>query len=74
MTYADYGWLAVLGVVLVVEVRAPRGQLLSEGAARYKAAQPIAWTSTVTLVAGHLLGVIPKRADPIHQLARVFGR
>jgi hypothetical protein len=40
LQYDDYGWLAVLGTVLVVECYAPPRKMLSHGAARYRRARP----------------------------------
>lgn len=65
---SDYGWLAVLGVVAVVEiVGAERQQMLSHATVRYNAAHPIVTTSVVLTTAAHLLGWIPAEVDPYHQ-------
>ncbi|AER47591.1 hypothetical protein DS6A_37 [Mycobacterium phage DS6A] len=70
MRYEDWGWLAVLGVVVAVEAKAPPGQMLSHGAARYKAAQPVLTYAVVLYLAGHLLGRWPARLDPLSAVDR----
>lgn len=74
LQYDDYGWLAVLGVVVTVEVFAPPGKMLSHGAARYKAAQPVLTTAVIGYLAGHLLGLVPPYVDPLSRVAKAIGR
>ena len=65
---SDYGWLAVLGVVAVVEVvGAERKQMLSHATIRYNTAHPIITTGVVLTTAWHLLGWLPESVDPFHQ-------
>jgi hypothetical protein len=63
---ADYGWLAVAAVVVAAEVTAGPGEMLSHGAARYKAAHPVLTTSVVVVTAAHLLEWLPQNVDPYH--------
>jgi hypothetical protein len=74
LQYGDKGWLAVLGVVVAVEAKAPRGQLLSEAAARYKRRSPVITALVIGGLALHLYGLLPKSIDPLHRLAAAFGR
>lgn len=74
LQYDDYGWLAVLGTVFVVEYYAPPGKMLSHGAARYRAARPAATTFAVWYLSGHLLGYWPERLDGLSRLAKALGR
>lgn len=72
---ADYGWLAVAAVVVVVEVAgAEREQMLSHATSRYKAKHPVLTTAVVLTTAAHLLGAIPARVDPFHQGFRLIRR
>lgn len=65
---SDYGWLAVLGVVVAVELAgADREQMLSHATLRYQTAHPILTTSIVLTTAAHLLGWLPMAADPYHR-------
>lgn len=65
---SDYGWLAVLGVIVVVEVAgAQREQMLSHATVRYYAAHPVLTTGVVLTTAAHLLGWLPVGVDPYHQ-------
>lgn len=74
LQYADKGWLTVLGVVVAVEVAAPPGQLLSQGAARYKQYRPVTTALVIGGLAAHLYGIIPKRYDPLSRFATWAGR
>lgn len=74
LQYDDYGWLAVGAVVVAVEAFAPRGKMLSHGAARYKAARPVLTTAVIGYLAGHLLGLIPARLDGLSRFAKALGR
>jgi hypothetical protein len=74
---SDYGWLAVLGVVVVAEVTGGSDQMLSHGAARYKAAHPVLTTTIVLTTAFHLLEWLDDEVDPFHrtyELVRRFRR
>lgn len=65
---SDYGWLAVLGVVVAVELAgASREQMLSHATGRYNAAHPVITTGVVLTTAAHLLGWLPVGVDPYHQ-------
>lgn len=65
---ADYGWLAVLGVVVAVEVAGSRReQMLSHASVRYQAAHPVVTTGVVLTTAAHLLGWLPADVDPFHR-------
>ncbi|SBS73758.1 Gp37 (modular protein) [uncultured Mycobacterium sp.] len=65
---SDYGWLAVLGVVVVVELAgAQREQMLSHATVRYKATHPVLTTGVVLTTAAHLLGWLDPEIDPYHR-------
>uniref|UniRef100_A0AAU8GNV2 Uncharacterized protein n=1 Tax=Mycobacterium phage Pharb TaxID=3136626 RepID=A0AAU8GNV2_9VIRU len=74
MRAADTAWLALGAGVIAYEVKAPRGELLSEGVDRYLSRRP--WTTRV-VVAGlalHLLNLLPEGLDPPNRLAKRCGR
>lgn len=63
---ADRAWLALAGGVVVYELAAVEGELLSEAADRYMLAHPW-WTRVVAFsVAVHLCNMVPDRCDPLH--------
>ncbi|WNM74123.1 membrane protein [Mycobacterium Phage Nergal] len=75
LRYSDKGWLAVGALVVVIEVCAPRGELLSEGVDRYRRRWPIVTPAFILYLAvGHLLRVLPRRTDPLSLLASAAGR
>ncbi|AEK09848.1 hypothetical protein FGG30_gp036 [Mycobacterium phage Pixie] len=75
LRYSDKGWLAILGLVVAIEVCAPHGELLSEGVDRYRRRWPIGTPAFILYLAvGHLLRVLPRRVDPLTQVADAFGR
>ncbi|AYR03260.1 hypothetical protein SEA_OCTOBIEN14_125 [Gordonia phage Octobien14] len=72
---AKRGWMALALSVLVYEVAAPEGELLSEGVDRAllsnrKSVRAAAWAG-ITVTALHLLNVLPVWCDPYALLARV---
>lgn len=71
---ADYGWLAVAAVVVVAEVTAGPDEMLSHGAARYKAAHPVLTTAVVLTTAAHLLEWLPDGVDPYHRAFRALSK
>jgi hypothetical protein len=64
---AKRGWLAVAALVTAYELAAPDGELLSEGYDRGLEKHKMALWAATLVTAGHLLNVIPMRADPYHQ-------
>lgn len=71
---ADRAWIAIAAAVLVYEALAPRGELLSQGVARYRAQRPVVTHAVIVYLAAHLAGVWPQRFDPLHRSAAAFGR
>lgn len=74
MRPADRAWVALAVGVAVYEALAPRGELLSQGAARYRERRPVVTHGVIVYVAAHLAGVWPRRVDPLHRLASALGR
>ena len=76
MKPADRAWVTIGAGVLAYEVVAGlrRWELLSEAADRYRRRRPLLTHLTVLYLSGHLLRRWPRRADPLHQLARRIGR
>lgn len=76
MKPADWAWTAVAAGVLAYELTAGHRrdwELLSEACDRYRNRHPIVTTGVVVYLAAHLTRAIPRRIDPLHQLAR-WGR
>jgi hypothetical protein len=71
---ADRAWIALAAAVIAYEAFAPRGELLSEGVARWRAARPAVTHAGIVYLAAHLAGVVPRRVDPLHRLATALGR
>lgn len=65
---ANRAW-GVIGIgVLLYEIVANDGELLSEGADRALEAHPILTRLGVVVVALHLINALPARFDPVHRL------
>jgi hypothetical protein len=69
MKHGDAAWAAIGLAVLVYELSAPPGQLLSEAVDKYRDRHPILTNSLILFLAGHLLRIWPRHIDPLHQLA-----
>ena len=69
MKHGDAAWAAIGLAVLVYELSAPPGQLLSEAVDKYRDRHPILTNSLILFLAGHLLRIWPRPIDPLHQLA-----
>lgn len=69
MRAGDWGWVRVWTEILVHEVSAPPGELLSEATDRYRARRPWLTDLVIVYVALHLLRRWPKRIDPLTRLA-----
>ena len=74
MRHGDRGWVIVAAVVVAVEVTAGEGELLSEAVDRYLTGRPWLTRSVVTVLALHLINLLPPRVDPIHQLVYLISR
>ena len=73
MGYGKKAWAGLGIYVLIVEVCAPNGELLSEQMDRWRAQQPTKAIATVWVVitAAHLLRKIDRRFDPYSWLAQL---
>ena len=69
MKHGDAAWAALGLAVLVYELSAPPGQLLSEAVDKYRDRHPILTNTVIVFLAGHLLRVWPRPIDPLHQIA-----
>lgn len=74
MRSGDYAWLAMAAAILVYEVAAPRGELLTQAADRYRARRPVATYLVIAYIAGHLTRIWPQRLDPLTRLSSWAGR
>lgn len=64
MRPADQAWIALAAGVLVYELAAHDGELLSEAADRYLARHPVLTIGVVAATALHLLNITPRWCDP----------
>lgn len=60
-------WGALALGILVYELAAPRGELMSEGADKALESHPLLTYATIGTVACHLANILPEWIDPIHQ-------
>jgi hypothetical protein len=69
MKHGDSAWATIGLGVLVYELYAPPGQLLSERVDCYRMRYPILTNAVILYLALHLLRVWPQPVDPLHQIA-----
>lgn len=67
-------WACVAAGVLVYELAAPKGQLLSEVCDRARAKRPVQTHFAIAYIALHLMRRWPRRLDPLYILATRTGR
>ena len=73
MKHADIAWLVLAVLILVYEVAAPPGELLSEGWDRYLVRFPVSSRIVPVVLTLHVLNLLPKQFDPLYRIARVVG-
>lgn len=71
---ADKAWITLAVGVLVWEIFAPDGELLSEAVDRYRRRRPLLTRLVIVYLSAHLSRIVPRRLDPLHRLARLGGR
>ncbi|MFC4373359.1 hypothetical protein ACFO5K_04540 [Nocardia halotolerans] len=69
---AGHLWLVLVGVVTVLEVIAPEGELLSEGVDRGLEEHPLLVRAAIIITALHLINGLPQQLDPFARLPRVW--
>ena len=74
MRPADRAWIGLAAAVIAYEAAAPRGELLSEGVARWRARRPALTHAGIVYIAAHLAGIVPSQVDPLRRLASALGR
>lgn len=74
MRSGDYAWLAMAAAILAYELGAPRGELLTQAADRYRARRPLLTYAVITYIAAHLARIWPQRLDPLTRAAAWAGR
>lgn len=70
---AMVGWAGLMAGVLVYEIVAPPGQLLSEGVDRALLRYPNLTRAVVLMVALHLINLLPQHVDPLNRVASLRG-
>lgn len=74
---AERAWAVLVAAIIVYELAAPRGQLLSEAVDRWLEKRPWPTRLAVIVTAAHLLNVLPDRVDPftgVGHLSRLWRR
>lgn len=74
MKPGDWAWLTLATAILAYELRAPKGELLSQAADRYRTRRPITTHITIFYIAGHLARIWPRRIDPLCRITAWAGR
>jgi hypothetical protein len=67
MRYSTKAWLGLGAYVVVTEVCAPEGELLSQAVDRWLEKHPARTVSALTIagIALHLLNLLPEKYDPL---------
>jgi hypothetical protein len=63
---ASWAWPALIGGVIVYNIAARDGEMLSEQADRAIRKHPVAVRAAAVLVAAHVANLLPQRVDAIH--------
>lgn len=74
MRHGDAAWIALFVGITGYELAAPEDELLSQAVDRYRRAHPWITTALIVYIASHLLRIVPRRVDPLHQMAVRLGR
>jgi hypothetical protein len=74
MKPGDWAWVALATAILAYELRAPKGELLSQACDRYRTRRPIATHAIIIYLAGHLTRTWPRTIDPLCRLTAWAGR
>jgi hypothetical protein len=67
--HGDVAWIALAAGIVLYEVAAPKGELLSEAVDRYRRHHPFVTNGVIAYLSLHLLRQWPRRIDPLTQLA-----
>ncbi|TDH56701.1 hypothetical protein E2F47_06110 [Mycobacterium eburneum] len=65
------GWLRVAEVVIDWDLTCERGETLSAGGRRARESHPFITIAAAIYLAGHVLGLLPRRYDLIHRIGVV---
>ncbi|WP_202973039.1 DUF7427 family protein [Mycobacterium celatum] len=68
---ADKAWLTLVAAIVVYELAARDGELLSDGVQRYMARQPWLVRAVIAVTAAHLMNALPRRLDPYQGCHRI---
>ncbi len=69
MKHGDVAWIALAAGIVLYEVAAPKGELLSEAVDRYRWHHPFVTNGVIAYLSLHLLRQWPRQIDPLTQLA-----
>ena len=71
MRASDRAWLQLAAGVAIWDATCPRGETLSSGAHRHMHSHRWLTTTLIVYLSGHLMGVWPRRYDPLAALGRL---
>ena len=66
MRPSSKAWAALAAYVIIYNLSAPEGEMLSERCDRWQEARPWLTRAVITLVAVHLANGVPQSIDPVH--------
>jgi len=64
MRASERAWLTLGMGVVIYEIAAGDGELLSHQVDRWLESHPVITSTVITITAAHLLNIIPERLDP----------
>lgn len=74
MRPADRAWIMVGAQVAVWDLLCPPGETLSEGSHRHMVDDQLVTIGLIGYLAAHLMGIWPRRYDPLSRLSAVIVR
>lgn len=71
---ADRAWITLAAGVAVWDALSPADEMLSDGSRRHMEVHPWLTGAIICYTAGHLMHVIPVRADLFTRVSKALGR
>lgn len=66
MRPSQKAWIALAAGVIIYEIGATEGEMLSHQCDRWLASHPVLTTAVISFTALHLLNMLPSKVDPWH--------
>jgi hypothetical protein len=74
LRHADIAWIILATYVIAYDANCKDGEQLSHGVDRYLLRRPWLTRAVVLTTSAHLLNLLPRKVDPFHLTAALFGR